>query len=40
MTALPLPDVPRKSKGEKVVGPSDWPDDFESYPAGNSWRSL
>ncbi|WP_233434303.1 hypothetical protein [Nocardia yamanashiensis] len=36
--ALPPPDAPRIPKGEKSVGPSDWPDDFEYYPKGNSWR--
>ncbi|MFI9413575.1 hypothetical protein [Nocardia gamkensis] len=29
----PRPTSPR----DKVVGPSDWPDDFDEYPKGKSW---
>lgn len=33
-----LPPVQRPRAGrEEVVGPSDWPDDFDEYPEGRTW---
>lgn len=32
----PPPPTPRKRNAD-TVGPSDWPDDFDSYPTPKSW---
>ncbi|MBF6086910.1 hypothetical protein IU438_07445 [Nocardia cyriacigeorgica] len=36
----PSPQTPirRPRAGETVVGPSDWPDDFDEYPGEQRWR--
>ncbi|MGV9675353.1 hypothetical protein ACWDSJ_08740 [Nocardia sp. NPDC003482] len=31
------PEPPRGRLGEGVVGPSDWPDDFDEYPGDEPW---
>ncbi|MEA3530946.1 hypothetical protein [Nocardia implantans] len=31
------PPLRRTSARDNVVGPSDWPDDFDDYPSGKSW---
>ena len=36
-TPPPAPVDPPPRPGEKVGGPSDWPDDFEEYPQPRSW---
>lgn len=36
-TPRPEPPAPPPGQGAGVVGPSDWPDDFEDYPDGKSW---
>jgi len=33
----PVPPTPRPRPGETVVGPSDWPDDFDEYPTDTPW---
>ncbi len=35
--ATPPPPLRRTSPRDDVVGPSDWPDDFDDYPTGKSW---
>ncbi|WP_416563180.1 hypothetical protein [Nocardia testacea] len=35
--SLPTP-ARRPRTGETVVGPSDWPDDFDEYPSEQRWR--
>ncbi|GAA5103835.1 hypothetical protein GCM10023319_72010 [Nocardia iowensis] len=37
---LPLTETStrRPRRGETVVGPSDWPDDFDDYPDERRWR--
>ncbi|MEV0332141.1 hypothetical protein [Nocardia sp. NPDC050717] len=34
----PPPPTRRTRAGEAVVGPSDWPDDFEEHPDERRWR--
>ncbi|MDO3650491.1 hypothetical protein [Nocardia mangyaensis] len=34
----PTPLTRRPRSGETVVGPSDWPDDFDEYPGERRWR--
>ncbi|MFC8047600.1 hypothetical protein [Nocardia sp. NPDC057353] len=36
-TPQPEPPAPPPRPRSGVVGPSDWPDDFEEYPDGKSW---
>ncbi|MFR9752276.1 hypothetical protein ACL02S_14740 [Nocardia sp. 004] len=33
----PAPSSPRTKRADNVVGPSDWPDDFDEYPGPKSW---
>ena len=33
----PASDTRPSQRGENVVGPSDWPDDFEDYPGDVPW---
>lgn len=34
----PQSPIRRPRTGETVVGPSDWPDDFDEYPGERRWR--
>ncbi|MBB5917434.1 hypothetical protein BJY24_006346 [Nocardia transvalensis] len=36
-SAPPPPPAPRPRAGDDVVGPSDWPDDFDDYPTDKPW---
>ncbi|MFB7878046.1 hypothetical protein ACFC06_22590 [Nocardia sp. NPDC056064] len=36
--AQPWPPTQRPRTGETIVGPSDWPDDFDEYPGERRWR--
>ncbi|QIS06956.1 hypothetical protein F5X71_35735 [Nocardia brasiliensis] len=37
-TELPWSPTRRPRPSDNVVGPSDWPDDFEEYPEERPWR--